>query len=95
MTSLSRQIRHNDFHAFDHIIAMDWENHADITRMASGDGKAKVSMMCDFASRYPDKEVPDPYYGGERGFEHVLDLLEDACQGLLDHLRSEIGSTKV
>jgi protein-tyrosine phosphatase len=88
LTSLSRQVRREDFVNFNHIVVMDFENHADIKRMTNGQEKAKVSMMCDFASKYPDKEVPDPYYGGERGFEHVLDLLEDACQGLLDHICS-------
>jgi protein-tyrosine phosphatase len=42
--------------------------------------------MCDFATQHPDKEVPDPYYGGADGFDYVIDLLTDACSGLLSQL---------
>jgi protein-tyrosine phosphatase len=50
----------------------------------------KVHLMCDFCSKYNTKEVPDPYYGGADGFNHVIDLLHDACNGLLQHVNQEI-----
>jgi len=46
----------------------------------------KIFMMMKFATNHKDIDVPDPYYGGEQGFEYVLDLLEDACSGLLKHI---------
>lgn len=80
----ARQVSAKDFARFDHVIAMDRSNRADLAAMTPGGAVGKLSMMLDWGS-HPG-EVPDPYYGGEDGFEHVLDLLEDACAGLLDHL---------
>lgn len=91
LESISRQVRPDDFDHFDHIIAMDRENLADLKALqASHPGKAKLSMMCDYCRRHAESEVPDPYYGGEQGFEHVLDILEDACDGLLEELRKKV-----
>jgi protein-tyrosine phosphatase len=53
-----------------------------------GQYRDKVKLMCDFATQHPDKEVPDPYYGGAEGFDYVIDLLTDACSGLLLELES-------
>ncbi len=87
LTGRARQVRSEDFHAFDHIIAMDRDNYAALAAMADrAGGKARLSMMCDYARRHAAREVPDPYYGGPQGFERVLDLLEDACAGLLETL---------
>jgi len=92
LDSISRQVRRADFEDFDHIIAMDYDNLSNLERMASsGPGRAKIRLMCDFATRFSDREVPDPYYGGNQGFEHVMDLLEDACDGLLKELRENGG----
>jgi protein-tyrosine phosphatase len=90
LESLARQVRREDFDRFDHIIAMDMDNLEGL-RAIQGDGssRAQVSLMCDYATRHDHREVPDPYYGGRQGFELVLDLLEDACAGLLDSLREE------
>ena len=87
LTSIARQINLSDFDKFNYIIAMDKENYINILALDS-DGKYrnKISLMMDFATQHDDSEVPDPYYGGERGFEYVLDLLEDACLGLLNHI---------
>ena len=90
LTSISRQFRgREDFEKFDLIVAMDDENLRDILRLdPPGRYRDKVVKMTDFCRRYNDKYVPDPYYGGPNGFEYVLDLLEDACTGLMEHLKN-------
>ena len=88
MIGSARQFTKADFTAFDLILAMDRENYHNILALdPQGQYRDKVKMMCDFASHYPDKEVPDPYYGGADGFDYVIDLLTDACGGLLSHLQ--------
>ncbi len=80
----ARQFEANDFEAFDLILAMDRDNYRDILRLdPTGKYQNKVKMMCDYAVNFADQEVPDPYYGGQAGFKHVMDLLEDACANLL------------
>ena len=83
----ARQFKPSDFERFDLILAMDSSNYEDIIYL-DGEGKYqdKVKMMCDFATNHSDTEVPDPYYGGEAGFQYVIDLLIDACSGLLDDI---------
>ncbi|HTR81248.1 MAG TPA: low molecular weight protein-tyrosine-phosphatase [Bacteroidota bacterium] len=77
-----------DFERFDMIIAMDKDNLHDLQSM---DGKKrfrdKLSLMTDYCTKIIAAEVPDPYYEGPEGFERVLDILEDACEGLLVKLR--------
>lgn len=89
LTSISRQIDPaTDFDAFDMIIAMDEENLQSLKTVARNqDDLKKLYMMTDFSKNWNYQEVPDPYYGGEEGFELVLDLLEDACEGLLEELK--------
>ncbi len=83
----SRQLRPIDLERFDLILAMDKENYQDILYLdREGKYADKVYLMCDFAKHHTDKEVPDPYYGGPDGFDYVIDLLLDACGGLLDYL---------
>ena len=90
LDSTSRQVRPADFSEFDHIIAMDHENMSVLQQLAGNHpGKARLSMMCDYATRHDEREVPDPYYGGNKGFERVLDILEDACAGLLASLNGK------
>jgi protein-tyrosine phosphatase len=77
-----------DLEQFDLILAMDNENYRDIKRLdPQGKYADKVQMMCSYASQHSDKEVPDPYYGGEAGFDYVIDLLMDACDNLLTEVR--------
>jgi protein-tyrosine phosphatase len=77
-----------DFEAFDLILAMDNENYRGIKALdPQGKYRDKVKMMCFYASQHSDKEVPDPYYGGDAGFDYVIDLLLDACGGLLDEVQ--------
>ena len=66
---------------------MDLDNYEQICNLdRSGKLCSKVKLMCDFCTQYDLKEVPDPYYGGEAGFDFVINLLVDACSGLLDRL---------
>jgi protein-tyrosine phosphatase len=89
MQGKARQFHRSDFEQFDLILAMDEENFEDILAMdREGKYRHKVRKMCDFCIRYGNQDVPDPYYGGQEGFNFVIDLLLDACQGLLDHLIS-------
>ena len=88
LASRARRVQPSDFDAFDLILAMDHVNLRDLEAMAlKHPGKAQLGLMCRYATHHDDTEVPDPYYGGEQGFEHVLDLLEDACGGLLEEIR--------
>ncbi|KAK3026197.1 hypothetical protein RJ639_040160 [Escallonia herrerae] len=98
ITSLSRPIRPSDFRDFDLILAMDQQNKDDILsayerwsfrETLPADGHKKVRLMCSYCKRHGETEVPDPYYGGPQGFEKVLDLLEDACESLLDSIVAE------
>jgi protein-tyrosine phosphatase len=89
LTSISRQFDPaTDFDSFDMIVAMDEENLQSLKTVArKQDDLKKLCMMTDFSKNWNYREVPDPYYGGEEGFELVLDLLEDSCEGLLDELK--------
>jgi len=86
LTSISRKFDpHADFDRFDMIVGMDDSNMEDLKRMArNAHDLKKLYKMTDFSRNFGYDEVPDPYYGGSDGFELVLDLLEDACEGLLE-----------
>lgn len=88
LTHRSRPVTTEDFLEFDLIIGMDDRNLDDLRQLApSPESEKKIHRMIDYCRHHPDAYyVPDPYYGGSQGFELVLDLLEDACQGLLDDL---------
>lgn len=83
LTGSARQFSAADFEEFDLILAMDHSNYRDILALDPGNHKDKVKLMCEFCSAHSDEEVPDPYYGGEKGFDYVIELLLDACEGLL------------
>ena len=89
LTSIARKFNPvTDFDRFDYIIGMDDDNIRELKRMARNEQDlAKISKMTDYSGRYNYSIVPDPYYGGEEGFELVLDLLEDAGEGLLEALK--------
>jgi len=83
----SRRFEPIDFDDFDLILAMDQDNFEQMYHSGSlNHDRDKLHLMCEFCTRHDLKEVPDPYYGGEKGFDFVIDLLMDACEGLLDHL---------
>lgn len=88
LTHRSRPVTPRDFEAFDLIIGMDDGNIDDLKdRAPSLEAMAKIHRMTEYCTKFTDADhVPDPYYGGASGFELVLDLLEDACQGLLNQL---------
>ena len=92
LPSRARQISLDDLSEFDLILTMDDANLAAVQSLVRDAGRratATVRPMLSYAQRFSEAEVPDPYYGGESSFEHVLDLLEDACSNLLDELSSE------
>ena len=81
-----------DLYSFDLILTMDKDNLAVMNSMADDAGaelKATIEPILNYSKIANSLDVPDPYYGGNDGFEEVLDLLEDACQGLLDTLTSQ------
>ncbi|MGD1951055.1 MAG: low molecular weight protein-tyrosine-phosphatase [Leptolyngbyaceae cyanobacterium] len=83
----ARQFTADDFEQFDLILAMDDSNYRNILAVdKAGQYRQKVKRMCDFCQQHSDREVPDPYYGGADGFDYVIDLLMDACNGLLQDL---------
>ena len=89
LPSRARQIRLDDLSTFDLVLTMDDANLMAVQALAKEAGSsatASIKPMLSYAERFSETEVPDPYYGGETGFEHVLDLLEDACSNLLDEL---------
>ncbi|MEM8502508.1 MAG: low molecular weight protein-tyrosine-phosphatase [Cyanobacteria bacterium P01_D01_bin.1] len=89
LTGSSRQFTKDDFEAFDLILVMDRNNYQDVLSLDKSDRyKHKVKLMCDYCQNHSDREVPDPYYGGEAGFDYVIDLLMDACKGLLVSLKN-------
>jgi protein-tyrosine phosphatase len=87
LPSRARQLELADLGRFDHILTMDADNLAAVEAMArrwpGEDHRALVEPLVRYCRRLSASEVPDPYYGGEEGFERVLDLLDDACDGLL------------
>lgn len=86
----SRRFEPSDFESFDLILAMDRANYRDLQRQDStGQYRDKLKMMCDYCTQFSDAEVPDPYYGGPSGFTYVIDLLLDACGGLLDEIKRD------
>jgi protein-tyrosine phosphatase len=81
----ARQISPQDCRNFDYILTMDEENYQTVSALCRG--SATVRPFLDFAPDSPEREVPDPYSGGPDEFEHVLDLVEAASEGLLDDIR--------
>jgi protein-tyrosine phosphatase len=87
----ARRVRDADFGEFQHLLAMDQTNLDHLLEQCPLIHRGKLSLFLDYAPRAKYREVPDPYYGGAEGFELVLDLIEQASEGLLDHLRQELG----
>ncbi|MBL7665079.1 MAG: low molecular weight phosphotyrosine protein phosphatase [Bacteriovoracaceae bacterium] len=87
LTSRARQFTAEDFENFDLIVAMDNSNYANICKLSNNpEHLKKVTMMTSYCLKHKLTEVPDPYFGGEQGFHHVIDILEDATESLLSSL---------
>ena len=82
-----RKVVEQDFEKFDYILGMDNENVANLLDACPEEYQHKVALFLSF-SESEEQQVPDPYYGGKRGFEYVLDLIEQGADGLIDHLNS-------
>lgn len=83
-----RRVVESDFDKFDYILAMDNSNYDNLRGMSEPEYHHKIHLLLNF-SEQEDKEIPDPYYGGKRGFELVLDLIEDASDGLIAHIQQQ------
>lgn len=83
----ARKVTVADFEEFDYVLAMDRTNLEDLHDLVAVSQRERVRLFMTFAERWNVDEVPDPYYGGDSGFERVLDMVEDAAAGLLDHIR--------
>jgi protein-tyrosine phosphatase len=88
-TLRARVVEPQDFARFDLILAMDRQNLETLRRRAPTAVRDRIRLFLEFAPDADEAEVPDPYYGGANGFEEVLDLVEAAARGLLQHVRSE------
>jgi len=86
----ARQIQDADYAEFDLILAMDWDNLALLQADCPPEHQRKLRRLTEFCQQSNAKVVPDPYYGEADGFETVLDLVEDACDGLLAHVRQQV-----
>jgi protein-tyrosine phosphatase len=84
----ARRIGLEDCQNFDYILTMDEENYRAVAALCRGGG-AEVRPFLDYASDRAETEVPDPFYGGPEGFEHVLDLVETASEGLLEEIKEK------
>ena len=89
ITSKARQINKNDFHQFHYILTMDDSNYKNVIGLKNSEpisDNCQVRKIQEFANSFYEKEVPDPYFGGEEGFDYVLDILIDSTGGFLDHI---------
>ena len=89
LTSRSRQIEENDLYEFDQILVMDKDNLdavKSLTKDQNNPVNSKIKLILSYSKNFQLDEVPDPYYGGQNGFDKVLDLLDDAINGLIDSL---------
>ena len=84
----ARKIQESDFEYYDYVLAMDKDNYDILDQACPVDYKSKLSLFLDFAPEHAFDEVPDPYYGGIRGFENVFDMVDAASKGLLKDIKS-------
>jgi protein-tyrosine phosphatase len=87
----ARKAISEDFECFDYLMAMDRDNYRDLMAICPPGYEDRLHLFMDFAPQRPEKEVPDPYYGGVAGFDRVFDMVEEASRGLLDHILQQHG----
>ena len=85
----ARQVQEEDFERFDLILAMDRHNHATLLDRSPPEYHARIRTLLEFAGETAPADVPDPYYGGAKGFDDVLDLVQSAADGLLGEIRPD------
>lgn len=90
----ARQLQDSDFPHYDLLLVMDWDNYALTEKMCPTTYRHKIRRLTEFCKTKEASVVPDPYYKGSEGFEEVLDLVEDACDGLLEHIQARLGSAR-
>ena len=85
---VARRVETLDFERFDYVVAMDQDNFLSLSEICPSAHRNKIHLFMDFAPEMRTREVPDPYYGGDAGFERVFDLVEAASAGLLVEIRN-------
>jgi protein-tyrosine phosphatase len=83
----ARRVEPEDFERFDYVLAMDQDNYHSLCAICPPGMERRLNLLMDYAPQLRSREVPDPYYGGESGFERVFDMLEAAAEGLLADIR--------
>lgn len=86
----ARRARQEDFFEFDYILAMDQDNYDHLSGICPDGMEGKLRLFMDFAPEFRVREVPDPYYGGSRGFDRVFDMVESAARGLLEEVSGRL-----
>lgn len=86
----SRLVIDQDFAEYDYILVMDGANHANLIRRAPEKHKHKIRRLLSFSRKYPNLDVPDPYYGGTQGFEENLDMIQEAVQHVIREIKGAI-----
>lgn len=86
----ARKVARQDLDYFDLVLAMDKNNLDNLQRLASPEQQEKIKLFMDFSKNFDDNEVPDPYYGLGHGFDLVLDMVEDAAQGLIEDIKEKL-----
>ena len=90
----ARQVAKRDFEKFDLVLAMDWQNLEELQELCPAEHQHKLKRLMEFAPAGLSDVVADPYYGGHDGFERVLDHVEQACRGLLIHIRAALQQSR-
>ncbi len=91
----ARQATADDFEKFDHILAMDTDNLYSLQDISPETGKADLRLFLNYAPNRKESDVPDPYYGKVEGFNHVIDLVEEASEGLLAKIKKELSEQNI
>ncbi len=86
----ARRVCEKDFESFDYVLAMDHDNLEDLRAICPAHVQERICLLLDYSETDQSGDVPDPYYGGAQGFDHVLDLVEEGARGLLENIRQRM-----